>query len=186
MADDQELMARVKDGEQSALELLFVRLESLLFAFFYRLGCPPGAVEDLTEEVLVTVYRQRRRYDPGRPFTPWLYGIARLVWKDHLRHRRRELAHSAPLSAAKRRPAEGRDPSEVAETREDVDALHRAIEHLSDEQRAVFVLRHYHGLSYEEIVAAIQVPLGTMKWRLHEAIRHLETSLPSGERSRGQ
>jgi len=170
-------MARVKEGEQSALELLFARWEGPLFAFFYRLGCPPSWVEDLTEEVLVTVYRRRQRYDLDRPFAPWLYGIARLVWKDHLRHHGREIAHTGPLEAAKWVPATDLGPLEVAEAGEEADAVRRAIEHLPDEQKAVFILRHYHGLSYEDVAETLQVPLGTVKWRIHEAVRRLAASL---------
>ncbi|MBI4562179.1 MAG: RNA polymerase sigma factor [Candidatus Rokubacteria bacterium] len=184
MPDDRELMARVREGEQSALELLFARWEGPLFGFFYRLGCPPSSVEDLTEEVLVSVYRRRHRYDLDRPFAPWLFGIARLVWKDFLRHRGRELARAGPLEVAKELPSPLHDPSELAEIREESGAVRRAIEELPDEQRAAFVLRHYHSLSYEEVAQALQVPLGTVKWRLHEAVRRLETALVDA-RSKG-
>ncbi|MBI2155091.1 MAG: RNA polymerase sigma factor [Candidatus Rokubacteria bacterium] len=177
MADDRELMARVREGEQSALELLFARWEGPLFAFFYRLGCPPSSVEDLTEEVLVSVYRRRHRYDLDRPLAPWLFGVARLVWKDFLRHRGRELAQATPLEVAKELPSPMHDPSELAEIREESEAVRRAIEELPDEQKAAFVLRHYHSLSYEEVAQALQVPLGTVKWRIHEAVRRLETAL---------
>jgi RNA polymerase sigma-70 factor (ECF subfamily) len=174
MPDDRELMARVKEGEQSALELLFARWEAPLFAYFYRVGCPPSSVEDLTEEVLVCIYRQRQRYDLGRPFVPWLYGIARLVWRDYLRHRRREISHTAPLETVERMRAPEPDPSETAQAREAMDAVRQAIEHLPDEQKVVFTLRHYQSLSYEDIAEALHVPLGTVKWRIHEAVRRLE------------
>lgn len=182
MLDDRELMARVREGEQSALELLFARWEEPLFAFFYRLGCPPNWVEDLTEEVLVTVYRRRYRYDPGRPFAPWLFGIARLVWKDHLRHRRRETSHAAPLEAAEGMPASDPGPSDMAEVREEAEAVGRAIQRLPEEQKAAFVLRHYHGLSYEEVAEALGVPLGTVKWRIHEAVRRIKASFAISRR----
>lgn len=166
-------MARVKEGEQSALEILFARWEAPLFAFFYRVGCSPSSVEDLTEEVLVCVYQQRQRYDPDRPFAPWLYGIARLVWKDYLRHRRREISHIAPLETIERMRGPEADPSETAQAREATDAVRQAVEQLPDEQKLVFTLRHYQGLSYEDIADALQVPLGTVKWRIHEAVRRL-------------
>ncbi len=176
MPDDRELMARVKEGEQTALELLFARWEGRVFAFFYRLGGPPDRLGDLAEEVLVSVYRQRHRYDPNRAFAPWLYGIARLVWKDHLRRRRREEPHCALLEFA-RSSAREPGPAEVAEGREEVAVLRQAIEQLPGEQRIIFVLRHFEGLAYEEIAEALQVPLGTVKWRLHEAVRRLEIAL---------
>lgn len=182
MADDQQLMARVKRGEESALELLFARWEGPLFAFFYRLGCPPTWVEDLVEEVLVTVYRQRHRYDIDRPFPPWLFGIARLVWKDHLRHRGRERAHTAPFEAATRVPTSDLGPSDLAETGEEAETVARAIRQLPDGQKEAFILRHYHGLSYEEIAQALKVPLGTAKWRIHEAVGRLEALLVASRR----
>jgi len=170
-------MARVKAGEQSALELLFARWESRVFAFFYRLGGPPARLGDLTEEVLVSVYRQRHRYDPGRPFAPWLYGVARLVWKDYLRRRRRDELHGASLELARSVPADEPGPAAVAESREEVAVIRQAIQRLPDEQRMVFTLRHFEGLAYEEIAEVLQIPLGTVKWRLHEAVRRLETTL---------
>jgi len=174
VVDDQILMARVQEGEQTALEQLFARWEAPLFAFFYRLGCPPGAVEDLVEEVLVSVYRQRRRYDTGRPFAPWVYGIARLVWKEHQRRRGREGCHLAPLEAAQEMASDDRTPLHAAEAREEADAVRAAIQRLPEEQRVTVLLRHYHGLRYDEIAEALQVPLGTVKWRIHDALRRLQ------------
>lgn len=188
MPDDEELMVRVREGEQSALEGLFARWEPRLFAFFYRVGCPPSSVADLTEEVLVSVFRQRQRYDPARPFAPWLYGVARLVWRDHLRHHRREVSHTVPFDAVSRAPATGPAPAEIAEAREEADTVRRAIERLPDALKVAFVLRHYHGLSYQELAEAVQAPLGTVKWRIHEAMRRLETALarPRTGRSPGE
>ncbi|MFQ5893531.1 MAG: RNA polymerase sigma factor, partial [Nitrospinota bacterium] len=137
-------MARVKEGEQSALEMLFARWEGPLFAFFYRLGCPPNWVEDLAGEALVVVYRRRHSYDFGRPFAPWLYGIARLVWKDHLRLRGREVK-TLPLEAASGVRARDPSPSDLAEAREEVEVVRRAIQDLPDAQKAAITLRHYHG-----------------------------------------
>lgn len=182
MPNDQELMVRVREGEQSALEALFARWEERLFAFFHRVGCPPSSVGDLTEEVLVCVFRQRQRYDPARPFAPWLYGIARLVWRDHLRHRRREMSHTVPLDAVARAPATGPAPVEVAQAREEADTVRWAIEQLPDEQKLAFILRHYHGLSYEELAEAMRAPLGTVKWRIHDAVRRLQVALAGARR----
>lgn len=172
-ADDSDLLARIKQGEQSALEVLFARWEGPLVAFFYRLGCPPGAIEELTEQVLVLVYHRRHRYDPARPFAPWLYGIARLVWKDYLRSRSRGPAVAAPLTAAENLPSEEAGPLDSADARETLRAVHAAVQGLPEDLREVFVLRHYQSLQYKEIAETLQVPIGTVKWRLHEAVRRL-------------
>jgi RNA polymerase sigma-70 factor (ECF subfamily) len=184
MPDDAELMARVQAGEQSALEILFARWEAPVFQYFYRLGCPPSAIGDLTEEVLVLVYRRRHHYDPARPFPPWLFGIARLVWKDYLRHRGREIGRSVPVEEVELvDPDPG--PLGAVEADEAVERFRHAVERLPDEQRMTFLLRHYHGLSYEEVAEALGVPLGTVKWRLHEAVQRLREALALGRREGG-
>jgi RNA polymerase sigma-70 factor (ECF subfamily) len=180
MPDDPELMARVTAGEQSALELLFARWEGPLFAYFHRLGCHPSWTEDLVEETLVTVYRRRDRYDPSRPFAPWLYGIARLVWKDHLRHRGRDLYGAASLVDVEGAPADEPDALRAAQRWEEAEVVRSAIQGLSMEQREAFILRHYHGLSYDEIAKVVEAPLGTVKWRIHEAMRRLQHVLIHG------
>jgi RNA polymerase sigma-70 factor (ECF subfamily) len=180
MFDDRELMARVRAGEQSALELLFARWEAPLFAYFYRLGCHPSWTEDLVEETLLALYRRRERYEASRPFAPWLYGIARLVWKDHLRHRGRDLYGSASLEEVGGVPAGEPDALSTAERHEESELVRSAIQGLPLEQREAFVLRHYHGLSYDEIASAVEAPLGTVKWRIHEAMRRLERVVAHG------
>lgn len=90
---------------------------------------------------------------------------------------RREALRGAPLEVARVLPTGEPGPSEVAEGREEVALIRQAIERLSEEQRTVFVLRHFEGLAYEEIAEALQLPLGTVKWRLHEAVRRLEATL---------
>lgn len=174
MATDAELMARLAAGEQSAVELLFARWEGLLFGYFHRLGCHPNWLEDLVEEALLALYRRRQRYDPARPFPPWLYGIARLVWKDHLRHRGRDLYGAAVLEEGEEAPAPGPDALGAAERHEEVELIRSAIQRLPADQREAFILRHYHGLSYKEITRVVDAPLGTVKWRIHEAVHRLE------------
>ncbi len=174
MATDADLMVRMAAGEQSAVELLFARWEGPLFGFFYRLGGHPSWIEDLVEETLVTLYGRRARYDPTRSVAPWVYGIARLVWKDHLRHRGRELYGATSLEEVEDTPAPGPDALASAQRREEEDRVRFAVRRLPIEQREPFILRHYHGLSYDEIAQVVDAPLGTVKWRIHEAVRRLE------------
>jgi RNA polymerase sigma-70 factor (ECF subfamily) len=180
VSDDGELMAKVQQGDQAALEMLFTRWERPLFAYFYRLGTHPNWVEDLVEETLVTLYRQRTRFDVTRPFAPWLYGVARIVWKDHHRHQGRTVSAGVSLDEAEGVVATEPDALDVAEREEERERIRAGVETLSAEQRETFILRHYHGLSYEEIAGVVGAPLGTVKWRILEAVLRLARALGSG------
>ncbi len=71
------------------------------------------------------------------------------------------------------------DALDVAIREEERERIRAGIATLSAEQRETFVLRHYHGLSYDEIARIVGAPLGTVKWRIHEAVRRLEFSIGS-------
>lgn len=184
MREDDDLMARVREGDWNALGTLLGRQEGPLFAFFHRLGCDPNSIEDLVQEVMIRIYEGRRRYDPARPFAPWLYGIARHVWWDYLRRRGRlQVALRAAESAEDLDPPV-LDPLERSQAGEEAERVRRALERLPEEQRVTLLLRHFQGLSYEEIAEALGLPLGTVKWRIHDAMRKLGQWL--GVRGRGR
>jgi len=71
-------------------------------------------------------------------------------------------------------PIANLDALPAAERQEEGELIRTAIQGLPTDQREAFILRHYHGLSYDEIAKAVEVPLGTVKWRIHEAVRRLE------------
>lgn len=165
-------MALAAGGDWGALERLLVRYEASLFGFFYRLGGDPTACAELVQAVMTRLYLERGRYDPSRPFAPWVYGIAKNVWNDHLRRRARSRTDLVGDSLQDA-PSPAPSPAENLEQLEDADHVRRAVQRLPEDQRLVVVLRHWQGLTYEEIAAALQVPLGTVKWRLHEALTKL-------------
>jgi RNA polymerase sigma-70 factor (ECF subfamily) len=173
MRQDDDLMVRVQQGDWDALATLLGRQEGPLFAFFHRLGCDPNSIEDLVQEVMIRIYEGRQRYDPARPFSPWLYGIARHVWKDHLRRQGRLWAFFRAVESVEDLASPVADPLERRQAGEEVERVRRALQRLPEEQRVTLILRHYHGLTYEEIAEALGLPLGTVKWRIHDAMRKL-------------
>lgn len=186
MEEDEQLMALVAGGDWTALERLLVRHEAPLLGFFFRVGCDPSAVADLAQTVMVRLYEGRHRYDPGRPFAPWLYGIARNVWIDHRRRAARNRVD--PMGdALDGMPSSTPDPAERLEQLEEADWVRRAVQRLPEDQRLALVLRHWQGLTYGEIAETLGVPLGTVKWRLHDAMRKLGEwlAIERPRRSRG-
>lgn len=181
MGRESELMARAREGDWEALAILLGRQEGPLFAFFYRLGAGPNSVEDLVQEVMIRLHQERRRYDPARPFLPWLYGIARNVWRDYCRRHARQAGPLTAIENAGDIPATAPDPFERSQQGEDAERVRWALLRLPEQQRITLVLRHYQGLSYEEIAETLGVPLGTVKWRIHEALQRVKVALSVGE-----
>ncbi|MDL4815601.1 RNA polymerase sigma factor [Actinomadura sp. OS1-43] len=144
-----------------------------------RLG--PDAAEDVMAETFLVAFRSRHRYDPGRPDArPWLYGIATNLIA---RHRAAEvrnyrlLERTAPGAAA----PSGDDLGERVADRVTAQSLHGplagALAALPARVRNVLLLVAWADLSYEEVAEALDVPVGTVRSRLHRARRRLRDAL---------
>lgn len=177
---DTELMLDLKRGNVNAFNDLVTRHQGPLVNFFYRLTWDRAGSEDMAQEVFLRVFRHARDYEPKAKFTTFLYRIARNLWIDRLRS-----AGAAPKTTSldhaeddDRRlseslAADGRGAEEEAETREMVEALKKAIERLPEEQRIVIVLAEHQGMKYEQVSEVLDIPVGTVKSRMHAAVAKL-------------
>lgn len=183
MEPDERLMERSQQGDQGAFETLVRRYEARLYAFFFRLtgGRGTAVAEDLFQETFLRAFKNRSAFDLQRTFAPWLYGIAAIVWKDHLRREARAKgwpALSEEAAEAQATPFHNRTKLvEELERREVHEIVREEIGRLPPDPRLVLILRHYQGLSYQEIGKALNLPLGTVKSRLHSAIATLRERL---------
>jgi RNA polymerase sigma-70 factor (ECF subfamily) len=166
-SSDEDLMERVQRGDVRAFELLFDRFRGRLFGFLYR-RCADGSVaEDLLQETWLRVVRSRDRFDPQRRFSTWLFQIANNLCRD--RGRRLEVERRGQQ---KMREAMATDfpVSKAAPVDSKLEMAGR-LALLSDRLREVVVLRYFHDLSEREIANIAGIPAGTVKSRLHQAIR---------------
>src|SRR5580704_10452869 len=90
-ATDNALMAQVSAGELAKLAVLFERHHRALFRYFVSLNQNRELSEDLVQDVFFRILRYRATYDPAKPFTAWMYAIARRVNVDRARERRAEV-----------------------------------------------------------------------------------------------
>ncbi|MBU0676691.1 MAG: sigma-70 family RNA polymerase sigma factor [Verrucomicrobia bacterium] len=165
--DDFEVMDCVQKGDTEAFALLVRRYQETLLNFFRRLGVYTDA-EDLVQESFVRVYKNRVGYQPTARFSTFLHRVARTVWIDWVRR------------TARRDDALSRyeDHLDVGEsgvpcgTAERMDAQ-AATESLPEKLRLVVVLSIYQGLKYREIAEILDIPVGTVKSRMHLAIEQL-------------
>jgi RNA polymerase sigma-70 factor (ECF subfamily) len=155
-------MVQVQAGSESALGTLVERWRSPLFGFLARRGADDA--DDLFQETWLRVVRARRRYDPGRRFSTWLFQIANNLCRD--RFRRSAVARRGRAAYAEHPAA----PASAPDVRLD---LERRLGALPDRLREVLVLRYYRDLGEREIAELLEIPPGTVKSRLHAAVRAL-------------
>lgn len=175
MDEPEALMAWAIRGDQRSFEELIERFRRSVFAFFYRLTWDRSTAEDLTQETFLRAYRGAPTFKPGRQFSPWLFGIAAHLWKEHRRRSTREQGHlvEAEVSAI----PQADDPVLSLEAREAEEIVRKELNQLPHDDQVVLLLRHYEGLSYQEIGDALGIPLGTVKSRLHYALERLGRAL---------
>lgn len=184
-ASDHDLMTAFQGGDMDAYTELYQRHLSGLLNFFYRLSWDHSLSEDFTQETLVRVYRLRRTWTPQAKFTTFLYRVARNLWIDHVRSayvRKFNVGAKSSVrsgdddaqSFVERLPDQLRPPEDDLERRELFDTIMRALDQLPMEQRMVFVLAEIEGLRYQDISEILDVPVGTVKSRMHAAVGKLQ------------
>ena len=179
---DAVLMARVVEGDEDAFAQLVVRYEHGLYNYLMRMVQDEALAADLLQETWLRVFQHAARYDATRTLSTWLYTIASHCCLDALRLRRRlnQDARQVRHSEADRARAPS-DPHDQILAQEKLAAVRWAIQALPELERAAVVLRHYQGLSYQDISEIVQCPLGTVKSRLHRAVWHLHQMLHEGD-----
>ena len=140
-----------------------------LLGYLTRLGGDPGLAEDIAQETLLRAVLACRRGDPPRRLGTWLYAVATNLWRDVARSaERRRTTPGLPADAP------GRDATDAAV---DASLVRLALARLPRELRVVLVLHFYEGFAQREIALATGAPLGTVKWRMHMALRRMRALL---------
>ncbi len=172
VADDNELIRQVADGDERAFLTLYDRYASRVHGLTLHILGDPMLAEEATQDTFLKLWSRARQYLAERgPFLPWLLTIARRVALDRLR-------------LESRRPAlsDANDPEVAWHTIPDLEStaeesrwrsLYFAVQALHPDQRVVIELAYYQGLSQSEIAEALGLPLGTVKTRLRAAMEKL-------------
>lgn len=165
-AEDHALIARCLAGDTAAFEPIVERYQRVLFTVAVRMLGDSDEAADATQNAFVNAYRKLQTFDPKRRFFSWIY---RILVNECLNDRRGRRLYEplSPELAASGTPA---DLLEADERRRSVQA---AVLALPAEYRQVVILRHFTGLSYDEIAEATGLPAKTVKSRLHTAKERL-------------
>jgi len=163
-------MTAVRDGDLAKLGLLFERYHVALFEFLSRVTGNRTAAEDLVQDIFVRILKYRATYRDGGSFETWLYRIARNARADYFRQR----PSAEPLGSEaleQLEPAPG--PARQLEAGREEARLRRALLLLREDKREVLVLARYRGMKHEQIADLLGVEIGTVKVRIHRAMREL-------------
>lgn len=165
--DVRELVDRCLRGDQTAMVELVDMFRGQVFGLCYRMLRHRQDAEDVAQESFVRALRSLHRWDNQREFLPWLLAIAGNRCRTMLAARMRQPA-STPLVEQL-----SDDAVELANAKNLAEEVELALSTLRAEYRQAFVLFHQHELSYAEISATLDCPLGTVKTWVHRARREL-------------
>jgi RNA polymerase sigma-70 factor (ECF subfamily) len=167
---DELTLKRAQRGEDRACRELVVLYQRRIFALLGRMLGRTSLVEDLAQETFLRVFRALPAFSPHGParLSTWILTIATRLALDEIA---RKKPQPVPVDAAVPPDAEARALGR---------AIERAVAELAPEFRAVFLLREYHDLDYEEIARALEIDLGTVKSRLSRARAALRKALEHG------
>jgi len=167
---DEALMTAVRDGDLAKLGLLFERHHLSLFDFLSWMTGDRTAAEDLVQDIFLRILKYRATYRDGGHFETWLYRLARNARADYFRTRQTV----EPLAAeALERPEPGPTPMGRLEADRERMRLKRALLELRADKRELIVLTRYRGMSHAQIAILLGVETGTIKVRIHRALREL-------------
>lgn len=173
---DQQLVERVQQGDKQAFGLLVTKYQRKLSRLLSRMIRDPAEVEDVVQEAFIKAYRALSSFRGESAFYTWLYRIGINTAKNYLVSLGRRASSRSDIQSE---DAEGfedaeqlRDidtPERLMMSRQVVEAVDEAMEHLPEELRMAIVLREIEGLSYEEIAATMGCPIGTVRSRIFRA-----------------
>jgi RNA polymerase sigma-70 factor (ECF subfamily) len=172
---DQELVERVQQGEKGAFDILVRRYEHKLVNVIGRYIRDPSEVLDVAQETFIKAYRALPNFRGDSAFYTWLYRIAINTAKNHLvASSRRPPGDDVDAQEAEQFEAdsglkEHATPERLALSTELATTIQAAIDELPEELRTAIVLRELDGLSYDEIAAAMECPIGTVRSRIFRA-----------------
>lgn len=184
--DEELLIRKAQQGSLQAFEKLVVNYDRQVMRLIYNMVDHPETTRDLYQEVFLKVFTAIGQFRFESQFSTWLFRIVTNTCINYRKQRR--VRQWEPLEEDIDdnheqwrivRPSQDRNPEEQLLNRELQQALQRALNGLSANQRAVFILRHYHNHKLKEIAQIMKCSEGTVKNHLFRAMQKMKKSLAS-------
>jgi RNA polymerase sigma-70 factor (ECF subfamily) len=178
---DAALVERAKRGDTDAFRVLVERHSRNVFALAFRMTGNEFDAEDVVQETFLRAFRQLQYYESRASFGTWLYRIASNYALDLIRSRRRhETSPKADEDAREvldKVPSADPQPDRLLYGTQVRTRIQEALADLSDQERAAFLMRHFHGMSIDEIGAVLGTATSATKNSIFRAVRKLRDAL---------
>jgi RNA polymerase sigma-70 factor (ECF subfamily) len=181
---DQQLVERAQRGDKHAFELLVVKYQRRLGRLISRFVRNAAEAEDLTQEAFIKAYRALQAFRGDSAFYTWLYRIGINTAKNHLLAQGRKAPTSTPFDTEEAEDFEDASllhevatPENELMSKQVVDVVNASLQQLPEDLRTALTLREIEGLSYEEIAAVMDCPIGTVRSRIFRAREVVATNL---------
>jgi len=167
----------IQRGDTDAFEILVRRHEKTIFNLVYRMLGDYDDAAEVSQEVFLSAYRALGQFRGEANFSTWLYRIA----LNHATSRRRSLSARrqkvVPLHETESLTDSGPSPTEALERKEMRERVQAALNKLEPEDATVILLRDLQDIPYDEVARVLEIPVGTVKSRLHRARQALKAQL---------
>jgi RNA polymerase sigma-70 factor (ECF subfamily) len=179
---DEQLLEDYRHGERESFATLVNRYQRELFHFLVRFLGDRAAAEDVFQETFLQIHQSAEQFDPQRRFRPWLFTIAANKARDLIRSQARRPTNplQATINPGDEESGEFLDlmqtledgPDEPIERQELQEAVQRTVMAMPEHLREILLLSYFHQFPYKQISDILDIPLGTVKSRLHAAVAH--------------
>ncbi|MCH9022067.1 MAG: sigma-70 family RNA polymerase sigma factor [Planctomycetes bacterium] len=177
---DEQLMAKYQAGHQNAFTVLIKRYEKELYHFLVRFLGNASLAEESFQEAFLQVHISAGRFDTEKRFRPWLYTIAANKARDLLRSRAARPTVQLTDSSQDDSHADLWDyllntdqtPGDILDEKYQKERVRTTVEKLPNRHREILVLAYFNQVSYKDMADVLDIPLGTVKSRLHAAVKN--------------
>lgn len=182
--DDGSAVALAQSGDSDAFRLLVERHSRNVFRLAFRMTGHEQDAEDVVQETFLRAYKQLKNYEARSSFATWLYRIASNYSLDLIRSRKRHqdrrevnMNHEEQIDIMQSIPGTSPTPERIVFSAQVKDRVNAALDDLSPQERHAFVLRHFEGMSIEEIGASLGTGTNATKHSIFRAVQKLRRSL---------
>jgi RNA polymerase sigma-70 factor (ECF subfamily) len=191
---DEQLLDAYRRGDRQSFADLVSRYQRELYHFLVRFLGNRVSAEDVFQETFLQVHQSAEQFDPQRRFRPWLFTIAANKARDLIRSQARRPTNPLQASISPGDDESGEfidlmksvtaSPSDPMEREELQQQVQRTVAGMPDHLREILLLSYFHAFPYRQISEVLEIPLGTVKSRLHAAVAHFADRWRSANRDR--